>query len=73
MNKHKYLDSDGKHAIGGNLTGWIFTDAVRQVSCPKCGSGAGYICETPKGRKAWPPHNDRVSTLSVQNLTVTKK
>ncbi len=58
-NKFKYLDSKGNHLVGGKLTGWAFTDAVRQNSCSKCGSNPGYHCQTPGGRKAWPPHNQR--------------
>lgn len=72
MNKHKYLGlainaDTGKpegnamvHVIGGPLTGWSFSDAVRQRKCPKCGSDPGYYCQTPTGRKAWPPHVERI-------------
>lgn len=59
-NKYKYLDAKGNHVTGGAATGWAFTDAVRQSKCPKCGSDPGYHCETPGGRKVWPPHNLRI-------------
>ena len=45
------------------LTGWAFTDAVKQVDCPKCAVKAGAQCRTPKGRKAWPPHGERTKVL----------
>ena len=47
------------------LTGWWFTDAVRQVACPKCGQPAGHHCTTPKGRKAWPPHGERQEAVAA--------
>lgn len=59
-NKYKYLDADGKHSTRGPATGWVYSDAVRKSKCPKCGSDHGYHCETPKGRKVWPPHAERV-------------
>lgn len=48
----------------GKLTGWMFTDAVAQVGCPKCGAVAGQSCCTPKGRKADPPHQERCKALT---------
>lgn len=45
------------------LTGWMFTDAVNQVACPKCGSPPTEKCRTPKGRKAWPPHMERCAAV----------
>jgi hypothetical protein len=61
MDKHKYTLRDGTTpAVGSKPTGWAFSDAVIQRSCPRCGSSAGFHCESPSGRKAWPPHDDRV-------------
>lgn len=45
------------------LTGWMYTDAVNQVDCPKCKAVATQYCRTPKGRKAWPPHGERVQEV----------
>jgi hypothetical protein len=45
------------------LTGWALTDAYKQVDCPRCGSTAGEFCRTPKGRKAWPTHTERLTVL----------
>lgn len=63
-NKHKYLLQDGAHKIGGNFSGWQFSDAVSHADCPKCGSAKGYHCESPKGRKCWPPHTKRLEELN---------
>lgn len=59
-NKHPYLDNKGKHVVGGPLTGWVFADVNRHTACPKCGSDPGYCCQTPKGKKAATPHNERL-------------
>ena len=69
MNNHKYIgwtadDPTPRHIIGGPITGWAFSDAVRQHKCPKCGSDPGYLCESPKGRKIDPPHSARVACLT---------
>jgi hypothetical protein len=58
--KHPYTDYAGKQVIGGPLTGSAFNDAVIQVACAKCGVHAGFYCETPKGKKVWPPHTKRL-------------
>lgn len=63
-NSHRQLGSDGK-PLPQKPTGWIFTDAVALLSCPKCGSSAGYHCESAKGRKVWPPHSARTSPSIV--------
>lgn len=60
MNKHVALDLDGVQVIGGPSTGWAWTDAYRQRKCPRCGSDPGFHCETPGGRRCWPPHRERV-------------
>jgi hypothetical protein len=73
MNKFKYLDSKGEHVVGGKLTGWVHTDMVRQGKCPRCGSDAGYHCETESGKKVWPPHSDRVPAGYISSwLSLTK-
>jgi hypothetical protein len=41
------------------LSGWPYTDTVTTTACPRCGVPAGEQCQTPKGRKAWPPHGER--------------
>jgi len=43
-------------------SGWMITDAVNWVSCPKCGSRPGHGCQTPKGRKV-NCHGERVQAL----------
>lgn len=66
MNKYPYIgwtedDPTPRHIVGGPLTGWILSDANRQIKCSKCGSDPGYLCETPKGKKARYAHDERVS------------
>jgi hypothetical protein len=71
MNRHPHMgwtqyDSTPRHTIGGQLTGWRYTDATRHVKCPKCGSDAGYVCETPKGRKSTSPHWQRMKEWNMR-------
>jgi hypothetical protein len=47
------------------LTGWMYTDAKNQVSCPKCGQQATFNCRTPQGRKTNTPHVERVRELNT--------
>lgn len=61
-NSNPYI-VDEVHIVKGPLTGWILSDAVRQSTCPKCESDPGYHCQTPSGRKAWPPHAQRTDAL----------
>lgn len=44
-------------------SGWMFTDAVQMVDCPKCGQDVGFNCRTPGGRKTRTPHGERVVAL----------
>ena len=53
-------------------TGVIFTDTINLVDCPKCNQKAGYHCQTPSRRKAWPPHNERQRALSIQRPDAVK-
>lgn len=41
-------------------TGWKYTDAVLLNECPKCHARKEHHCRTPAGRKAWPPHDERL-------------
>ena len=34
------------------ISGWANTQAVAEVSCPRCGALVSESCKTPKGRKA---------------------
>jgi hypothetical protein len=73
MNKHPYIgwttdDQTPRHIVGGPLTGWAWSDTVRQHKCPKCGSDPGYECESAKGRKVWPPHMSRVDQLTDEQF-----
>lgn len=43
-----------------------FTEAVKQVACPRCKSAAGTTCVTPKGKRVDPPHAQRVWELQHQ-------
>lgn len=69
MDKFKYVATHGQYAGATppptHTTGWLFSDAVIQSDCPKCGSHAGYFCETKGGRKAWPPHFERQPKVVV--------
>lgn len=49
-----------KWALGEPLTGWLTSDTLITTACPKCKQKKGYHCLTPKGRKAWPPHMERL-------------
>jgi len=64
MNKHKYIHVRGLYAGKtppvDHITGWAFSDAVGRRACPKCGCDAGFHCESPAGRRVWPPHSDRI-------------
>lgn len=71
MNTKPYRDAQGNHVIGGPLTGWASSDAVRQSKCPRCGSDPGYHCDTPSGRKAWPPHHERFTAEIQQAATLS--
>ena len=70
-NLHPYIgwtedDKTPRQIVGGPLTGWAYSDTVRQHKCPKCGSDPGYECQSPKGRKVWPPHGERVQQLTKE-------
>jgi len=45
------------------FTGWQFTDAILNINCPKCRSGIGFYCETPRERKTTHPHKERMKAL----------
>lgn len=73
MNKHEYIgwtddNPTPRHIVGGPITGWATSDAVRQHKCPKCNSDPGYYCESAKGRKVWPPHSDRIAQLTLKQV-----
>ena len=46
----------------------MFTTAVENHDCPKCQQTKGNDCRTPKGRKAWPPHNQRIGCLTQKEV-----
>jgi len=62
--KYPYYDLDGRHRVGGELTGWMHFDAVIRVECPKCHEPAGYYCSTPAGAEAKSTHGERVTALA---------
>ena len=39
---------------------FIFTNAVRDVACPRCFAQPGEKCRQPAGRKINVPHGERV-------------
>lgn len=41
------------------LVPWASTAAVQTVACPRCGSGIGFYCTTPGGRRAESTHRER--------------
>ena len=47
----------------GTRTGGANTDAVAEVTCPKCKAAPGERCRTPKGRLTDPPHGERVAAF----------
>lgn len=61
-NQFPQLGLNGKPFPKSSIpTGWIYTDCVALKACPKCASSAGFYCESPKGRKVWPPHSARMT------------
>ncbi len=46
------------------ITKFSWTQTVRDVDCPKCKQKKGDQCRQPKGRKAWPPHVERITAYS---------
>lgn len=44
-------------------SGWLYTDAIHMIDCPKCGQISGSRCRTPMGRINKTPHKERVSAL----------
>lgn len=41
------------------ISRFMFTQATREMVCPKCNAAPGEFCHTPKGRKAIEPHMER--------------
>jgi hypothetical protein len=48
------------------LTGWIYTDATRQIDCSRCGETASHVCRSPTGRACRKPHRERTTALIQQ-------
>lgn len=42
---------------------WLTTDALKKTDCPKCKSVKGDFCRTPKGRKLYELHTERMIAL----------
>ena len=42
---------------------FMFSDARSLADCPKCGAKAGWNCQQPSGRRAWPPHRERLQAF----------
>jgi hypothetical protein len=51
MNKYPYEVTE--------LTGWANSDAIIEVACPRCKADKGFLCVTPRGRKAAQNHTER--------------
>ena len=47
---------------------WLYSRIVVQYPCPRCGAQPGFYCETPTGRKAWPPHVVRGLELTQEDI-----
>lgn len=54
-------------------SGWLNTDAVNLVSCPRCGSKPGENCKSPKGRRAFSPHGERTRQLRAEHPKAWEK
>lgn len=54
------------------LTGALFTDSVLLADCPKCGAKKGHYCVSLGGRRKWPPHQQRIVSVPVDDLSVYK-
>jgi len=55
----------GEDRFMTTYTGWINTDAVNLINCPKCKQPKGVMCQMPSGRKASIPHIERRLELLV--------
>lgn len=53
-------------------SGFLFTDAVRLVTCPLCLSLEGERCRQPSGRKANTPHTQRLIELTEKRPDAVK-
>lgn len=72
LNRHPALswtrDDPTPRQVVGISSGWAWTDTVRMHWCPKCGSFAGFHCQSPNGREVWPPHAARVQKLTPEQI-----
>lgn len=65
VKERPYINSRGETPPpGSKSTGWVHADAVIQVGCSRCGSTSGFHCKTPSGKKAWPPHTERIIEMN---------
>lgn len=55
---HEYKKANKMNA-DQEISKWAFTQATREMDCPKCGALAGNHCVTPKGRDTNTPHGQR--------------
>ena len=51
---------------------WGYSRTVMLHECPKCGQQKEYHCKTPKGKKTWPPHKERVY-LQIVDMVLGNK
>lgn len=54
MNKHRYTH-------GPTYRQFLFSHAMADTTCPKCGCSGGFYCETPQGKKVVRPHKERLA------------
>ncbi len=54
-----YNEEENSQPIDKEISKFSFTQALREMDCPKCQQKAGDDCRQPKGRKQWPPHWER--------------
>lgn len=55
-----------RDAYDPRFTGWMHTDAVKHMDCPRCQEKAGDRCRQPSGRLTDPPHNERCMALTAK-------
>jgi hypothetical protein len=63
MRRPPHLSNPEDMRVPLHYSGWGFTDAKNNMTCPKCDAQPGSDCQTPSGRRAWPPHIERTQAL----------
>jgi len=52
-----------KYIKNSGWSGWLYSIAVVEEDCPRCGAPKEHYCATPRGKKVWPPHGERLHSV----------